>query len=80
MRQYYDCISILDIKTKIIYVGYKKILGEKETIQFPLIYVGHKNENWIKKETILFSLIHVGHKNENIGGKGLSLIYDGHKD
>ena len=61
---------MLDIKTKIIYVGYKEILGEKGTIQFPLIYVGHKNENWIKKETILFSLIHVGHKNENIGGKG----------
>ena len=48
----------------------KKILGENGTIQFPLIYVGHKNENWIKKETISFSLIYVGHKNENIGGKG----------
>ena len=48
----------------------RKILGEKGTIQFPLIYVGHKNENGIKKETILFSLIYVGHKNENIGEKG----------
>ena len=47
----------------------KRYWGKRE-IQFPLIYVGHKNENWIKKETILFSLIHVGHKNENIGGKG----------
>ena len=72
MRQYYDCISMLDIKTKINYVGHKKILGEKGTIKFPLIYVGHKNENWIKKETISFLLIYVGHKNENIGGKGLS--------
>ena len=44
----------------------KKILGEKGTIQFPLIYVGHENENWIKMKIL--------------GEKGLSLIYDGHKD
>ena len=29
MRQYYDCISMLDIKTKIIYVGHKKDIEGK---------------------------------------------------
>ena len=46
---------MLDIKIK--------MLLEKDTIDFPLIYVGHKNEN--KYETMPFIFIHVGHKNKN---------------
>ena len=80
MRQYYDCISMLDIKTKIIYVGHKKDIGVKGTIQFPLIYVGHKNKNWIKKRQYYFCWYMLDIKMKILGEKGLSLIYDGHKD
>ena len=39
-----------------------KISLKKETIQFSLIYLGHKNKNDVKKDTIQFPLIYVGHK------------------
>ena len=41
-----------------------KMLLEKDTIYFPLIYVGHKNKK--KYEIMPFIFIHVGHKNINI--------------
>ena len=37
----------------------------KGTIQFPLIYVGHKNEYLVQKEPMIFSLIYVGYKKDN---------------
>ena len=39
----------------LIYGGHKKIFGAKGTIQFLLIYVGHKNENFVKRrDNVIF--------------------------
>ena len=46
--QCYSSLSMLDIKIK--------ILLKKETIQFSLIYVGHKNDNVVKKGHNLISV------------------------
>ena len=56
---------MLDIK--------RKMLITKDTIDFPLIYVGHKNEN--KYETMPFIFIHVGHKNKNTVKKRDNAIF-----
>ena len=48
MRQCHSSLSMLDIKIK--------ILLKKETMQFSLIYVGHKNENVVKKGHNRFSV------------------------
>ena len=56
---------MLDIKMK--------MLLEKDTIYFPLIYVGHKNEK--KYEIMPFIFIHVGHKNINIVKKRNNPIF-----
>ena len=47
---------MLDIKIK--------LLLEKDTREYPLIYVRHRNENVVKKRRNTFLFIYVGHKGE----------------
>ena len=60
-----------------------KMLLKKDTIDFPFIHVGHKNENVVRKKAKYFLLIYVRHKYENVSKKDtiqFPLIYVGHKN